>query len=114
MDGSLPSRLLSPWDFFPGTNAGVGCHILLQEIFPTQGSNLHPALAVEFFTSSTSLTSLRQLICQRDIFKAVKILLPSTLRVWVNMQSPLSTQASVSSGTEELGTPVEVPEQPEP
>ena len=28
-----------PWDF-PGKNAGVGCHSLLQEIFPTQGSNL--------------------------------------------------------------------------
>ena len=28
----------SPWDF-PGKNTGVGCHILLQGIFPTQGSN---------------------------------------------------------------------------
>ena len=26
---------------FPGKNTGVGCHILLQGIFPTQGSNLH-------------------------------------------------------------------------
>ena len=25
----------------PSKNAGVGCHSLLQEIFPTQGSNLH-------------------------------------------------------------------------
>ena len=25
-----------------GKNAGVGCHALLQGIFPTQGSNLHP------------------------------------------------------------------------
>ena len=24
----------------PGKNIGVGCHALLQEIFPTQGSNL--------------------------------------------------------------------------
>ena len=30
--------LLHPWDF-PGTSTGVGCHCLLQEIFPTQGSN---------------------------------------------------------------------------
>ena len=37
MDCSLP-RLLSPWDF-PGKNTGVGCHFLLQGIFPTQGSN---------------------------------------------------------------------------
>ena len=28
-----------PWDF-PGKNTGVGCHSLLQGIFPTQGSNL--------------------------------------------------------------------------
>jgi len=26
---------------FPGKNTGVGCHFLLQVIFPTQGSNLH-------------------------------------------------------------------------
>ena len=29
---------LCPWDS-PGENTGVGCHALLQEIFPTQGSN---------------------------------------------------------------------------
>ena len=34
-----PTRLLCPWDF-PGKNTGVGCHALLQGIFPTQGSNL--------------------------------------------------------------------------
>ncbi|XP_055426747.1 uncharacterized protein LOC129645509 [Bubalus kerabau] len=31
-------RLLCPWDS-PGKNTGVGCHALLQRIFPTQGSN---------------------------------------------------------------------------
>ena len=35
-----PTRLLYPWDFL-GKNTGVGCHCLLQGIFPTQGSNLH-------------------------------------------------------------------------
>ena len=30
--------LLCPWDF-PGKNTGAGCHLLLQGIFPTQGSN---------------------------------------------------------------------------
>ena len=30
----------SPWDF-PGKNTAVGCHFLLQSIFPTQGSNSH-------------------------------------------------------------------------
>ena len=36
--GLGPARLLCPWDF-PGKNTGVGCHSLLQGIFPSQGSN---------------------------------------------------------------------------
>ena len=31
------TRLLCPWDS-PGKNTGVGCHAVLQGIFPTQGS----------------------------------------------------------------------------
>ena len=34
------SWLLCPWDF-PGKNTRVGCHFLLQGIFPTQGLNPH-------------------------------------------------------------------------
>ena len=34
----MDTRLLCPWDFL-GKSIGVGCHFLLQEIFPTQGSN---------------------------------------------------------------------------
>ena len=37
--GLWPARLFCPWDF-PGKNTGVGCHFLLQGIFPTQGLNL--------------------------------------------------------------------------
>ena len=37
--GLQPTRLLCPWDF-PGKNIGVDCRFLLQEIFPTQESNL--------------------------------------------------------------------------
>ena len=33
-----PFRLLCPWDS-PGKNTDLSCHFLLQEIFPTQGSN---------------------------------------------------------------------------
>ena len=36
------TRLLPQWDSL-GKNTGVGCHFLLQGIFPTQGSN--PGLA---------------------------------------------------------------------
>ena len=31
--------ILHSWDF-PGKSSGVGCHFLLQRLFPTQGSNL--------------------------------------------------------------------------
>ena len=36
--GLESSRLLHPYDF-PSKSTGVGCHLLLQGIFPTQGSN---------------------------------------------------------------------------
>ena len=44
LSNSLQTRGLQPIRFllsigFPGKNTGVGCHFLLQEIFPTQGSN---------------------------------------------------------------------------
>ena len=37
--GLQPTRLLCPWDFL-GKNTRVGCHFLLQGIFPNQASNL--------------------------------------------------------------------------
>ena len=39
----LPAGLLCPWDS-PSKNSEVGCHALLQGIFPTQESN--PCLSV--------------------------------------------------------------------
>ena len=37
-DPAEPTRFLCPWDF-PGKDTRVGCHFLLQGIFPTQVSN---------------------------------------------------------------------------
>ena len=37
--GLQPARLLCPCDF-PVKNTGLGCHFLLQGIFPTQGLKL--------------------------------------------------------------------------
>ena len=49
--------LLHPWDS-PGKNTGVGCHALLQGIFPHLGiepsSLVSPALACGFFTTSAT------------------------------------------------------------
>ena len=54
---AVDPRLLCPWDS-AGKNTGVGCHSLLQGIFPTQGSNpcliMFPALAGGFFTISAT------------------------------------------------------------
>ena len=36
--GLQPTRHLLPWNL-PGNGTGVSCHLLLQGIFPTQGSN---------------------------------------------------------------------------
>ena len=36
--GLQPAGFLGPWDS-PDKNTGVSCHFLLQESFPTQGSN---------------------------------------------------------------------------
>jgi len=47
---TIVRRLLCPWNF-SGKNTGTGCHFLLQEILPTQGSLGSPALAGEFFTT---------------------------------------------------------------
>ena len=54
-----PARLLCPWDF-PGKNTGVGCHFLLQGIFPTQG--LNPCLLCSLHWQADSLP-----LCQLGI-----------------------------------------------
>ena len=47
----------------PGKNTGVGCHVLFQGIFPTQGSNpcllRSPTLAGGFITISTPWKAVR-------------------------------------------------------
>ena len=48
-----PTRLIRPWDF-PGKTTGVGCHFLLQEIFPTQGLNqVSHIVSICFIVSAT-------------------------------------------------------------
>ena len=37
--GLQPTRFPCPWDF-PGKSSRIVCHFLLQEIFPTQASNM--------------------------------------------------------------------------
>ena len=57
MDCSLPGSSVHGESL--GKNTGMGCHDLLQGIFPTQGLNLHLlCLLVEFFTTSTPWEAL--------------------------------------------------------
>ena len=49
-----PARLLCAWDS-PGKNTGVACHVLLQGIFLTQGSNPHLLCLLYWQTGSLPL-----------------------------------------------------------
>ena len=57
---------------FPGKNTGVGCHFLLQGIFPTQGSNscllhlLHGQVNPLLVSQSVQLLSCVQLCDAMD------------------------------------------------
>ena len=55
-----PARLLCLWDS-PGKNTGGGSHALLQEIFPTQGSNLRLPCLLHWQVASLPLVSLGSL-----------------------------------------------------
>ena len=63
-----PTRLLCPWNY-PGKNIGVGCYVLLQEIFPTSPpagikptSLISPELAGGLFTTSATWEALYVLL----------------------------------------------------
>ena len=47
LTGLQPTRLLCPWDF-PGRNAEVGSHFLLQGIFPTKWLNSHLLILLHY------------------------------------------------------------------
>jgi len=52
-----PSDSSCPWNF-PGKNTGAGCHFLLQETFPTQGSNPHLLCLLHWQADSLPLCHL--------------------------------------------------------
>ena len=81
---TVPTRLLCPGDS-PGKNTGVGCHALLQRLFPTQGSD--PSL----------LHLLHWLLGSSPLAPPGKVKVKSLSRVWlfatpwtVAYQAPLS------------------------
>ena len=56
--GLWPARFFCPWDF-PGKNTGVGCHFLLQGIFPTQESKPSLLCLLHWQADSLPLSHLR-------------------------------------------------------
>ena len=56
LHGLQPTRLLCPWDF-PSNNTEVGCHVLHQGIFMTQGLNPHLMCLLGFPGGSDSKAS---------------------------------------------------------
>jgi len=71
--GLQPARLLHPWDF-PGKNTGVGCHFLLQRIFPTHGSNLGLSLCRQTLLPSEppgKYFRVREVMLEKKQFQAI-------------------------------------------
>ena len=98
--GLQPTRLLCPWNF-PDKNTGVGCHFLLHGIFPTQGSNLSPALTGGFFTTEPprkpNLTIMRaqwakSYVWTQEIPTFPHLSLSATQRVIQNAWSPVNVK----------------------
>ena len=68
--GLQTTRLLWPWNV-PGKNTGVGCHFLLQEIFPTQGSNPNLLCPLHGQVDSLPLRHLGSLVTSYKELQAV-------------------------------------------
>ena len=63
--GLQPTRLLCPWNS-PGKNTEMGCHFLLQRIFPTQGSNPYLLFLLHWqvgFCRQSHLESPKMYVC---------------------------------------------------
>ena len=73
--GLYPARLLCPWNS-PGKNTGVGCHALLQGIFPNQGLNLcllhcKQSLCPLSQGEAHTYTHIQSIFCQHLLYKIV-------------------------------------------
>ena len=83
------ARLLCSWDF-PGKSTGMGCHALLQRIFPTQGktelaSPVFPALAGGFFITKPPGKTCRTESILTNWSTMTRIHLGITGVVWINL-----------------------------
>ena len=84
-----PARLLCPWDS-PGKNTAVGCHFLLQGIFPTQGSNPHLLHLLHWQAGSLPLRHLGSLGMHKTLFPPFL-----SWEIWKTQQWPQDWKRSV-------------------
>ena len=80
-------RLFRPWDF-PGKNTGVGCHFLLQRIFPTQGLNpglLHSRQMLYYLShpGSPSKEAPFSSNCLKDVLEVIFFLIYMFENSWI-------------------------------
>ena len=83
--GLQPTSLLCPWDF-PGKSTGVGCHFLLQGIFPGQGSNLFLLYLLHWQVDSLPLSHLGSPYKLINDLKLVKALMITKSKVKFEQQ----------------------------
>ena len=91
--GLQPTRLLCPWDS-PDRNTGVGCRVLLQGIFLTQGSNPCRLCLLDLQMDSLPLSHLRSqclnerwMISRRNMEQVGRS--PSLAPTWAADPAPL-------------------------
>ena len=92
------------WDS-PGKNTGVGCHALLQGIFPTQRLNprlMSPALADGFF-ATWEAPEKNTYVCRKESARSAGDLYPSLLITkqrngWWVMRNGIFAAISIKKG----------------
>ena len=93
------ARLLCPWDS-PGKNSGVGCHFLLQGIFPTQELNLRLLYLLHWQAGSLPLASSGKPIKNR-----IQVYVCVCICVYILKYCKTSYQLTVLTKNEQKGQP---------
>ena len=78
-------RLLHPWNF-PGKSTGVGCHFLLQRIFPTQGSSPGLLHCKQMLLPSEPWGKLIS-HCLNKKFLSIITVKPVSTHIWLSMNT---------------------------
>ena len=84
------------WDF-PGKNTGVGCHALLQGIFPTQGLNLHLLGLLHWQMGSSSLAPPGKPLCTFSSLQFSSVQFSSVAQSCPTLCHPMGCSPSSSS-----------------